>query len=146
LINCDCHVGENSVIGSASLSAFRGVGAGHNPLLIKPFPSEDEEAALSHVAEVEAPLSHAQKQSADFAFKARGFVEYTNQRFLRNVAACDRWIFDVGANTGQFAQSPRACGYHGHIISFEPLSTPATLVRGCVGSAVGRCRALRIRR
>ena len=31
-------------------------------------------------------------------------------------------IFDVGANSGQFAQGVRGAGYNGHLISFEPLS------------------------
>ena len=32
-------------------------------------------------------------------------------------------LFDIGANTGQFAQKVLAAGYNGKIISFEPLSS-----------------------
>lgn len=45
-------------------------------------------------------------------------------------------VFDVGANTGQFAQTLREAGYKGRLVSFEPLSTAhAQLLRASRGDA-----------
>lgn len=37
-------------------------------------------------------------------------------------------VFDVGANSGQFATGLRRATYKGHIVSFEPLSEPFSLL------------------
>ena len=87
-------------------------GAWPEPLLAKPFPSEETGSATA--AGTRAKSTHSSYS---------GFIEYANERFLeecRNFAT--DVIFDIGANSGQFAQSLRVSGYRGHIISFEPLS------------------------
>src|SRR5262249_24078384 len=79
-------------------------GGSRNPLLIKPFPSE--EVALSRAAEVEAALSRAVEVKAGASRSSyAGFIEYANERFLEECRgfAIDV-IFDIGANIGQFAQ------------------------------------------
>jgi FkbM family methyltransferase len=83
-----------------------------DPLLIRPFPSSEATPRPSEEAKTgSSPSSYL------------GFVEYANERFLEECRGfATDVILDVGANTGQFAQGLRASGYHGHIISFEPLS------------------------
>lgn len=45
-----------------------------------------------------------------------------------------RTIVDIGANRGQFALAARRCFPFAHIISFEPLSTPAEVYRSIFNS------------
>jgi FkbM family methyltransferase len=82
-------------------------GTHRDPLLLEPFPDEAVQ-----------PLSGETKSSHE------SFVEHTDQRFLeqcRNFAI--DVILDIGANTGQFVRALRVQGYHGHVVSFEPLSS-----------------------
>jgi FkbM family methyltransferase len=53
-------------------------------------------------------------------------------------------VFDVGANSGQFAQQIRAAGFKGRIVSFEPLSSAhqqlsATAANDSLWSVHERC-------
>jgi FkbM family methyltransferase len=93
--------------------------AWRDPFLIKPFPSGEAASSRSTEAKVRTSRSSHDR-----------FIEYANERFLEECRGfATDVILDVGANTGQFAQSLRANGYHGHLISFEPLSNAhATLL------------------
>jgi FkbM family methyltransferase len=50
-------------------------------------------------------------------------------------------VLDVGANSGQYADSLRAAGFTGRIVSFEPLSGPFSLLeRKCSTDPLWDCR------
>jgi FkbM family methyltransferase len=98
-------------------------GAWRDPLLIKPFPGEAGSRPSAELKAGSSPSSY------------EGFIEYAIERFL---AECRSFatdaIFDIGANTGQFALGLRASGYHGHMISFEPLSDAHTSLTAAAAS------------
>jgi FkbM family methyltransferase len=77
------------------------------------------------------------------SYSARGWKHYfVNQLESRRVDV----VFDVGANSGQYAASLRRAGYKGRIVSFEPLSGPFSILErkasadplwDCRGCALG---------
>ena len=93
--------------------------AWHDPFSVARFPIEKAESRRGEDARVGSSRS-----------SYIGSIEYTTERFLDECRGfATDVILDIGANTGQFAQGLRAAGYHGHIISFEPLTdVHATLV------------------
>jgi FkbM family methyltransferase len=93
--------------------------ARHDPFSIERSPTEQAESSYGEDARGGTSRS-----------SYIGSIEYTTERFLEECRGfATDVILDIGANIGQFAQCLRAGGYHGHIISFEPLSDAhATLV------------------
>lgn len=73
----------------------------------------------------------------------RYFTESDWKRRLANELKSRRVdvVLDVGANSGQYAASLREAGFHGRIVSFEPVSAPfALLERSVVEDALWECR------
>jgi FkbM family methyltransferase len=93
-------------------------GAWLDPLLTRPLPEEAGQ------------YPPAQLRAGDSRANYVGLIEHTQERFLEECRGfATDVIFDIGANVGQFGQALRTGGYHGHIISFEPLSSAhATLI------------------
>jgi len=87
-------------------------GAWPDPFLTKPLPEEAGPCLAAELRAVNPRSSHT------------GLIEHTQERFLEECRGfATDVIFDIGANIGQFAEALRKGGYHGHIISFEPLSS-----------------------
>jgi FkbM family methyltransferase len=53
------------------------------------------------------------------------------QRFLDHYQV--DLVIDVGANSGQYGEGVRACGYRGRILSFEPVTAARTRLEACAG-------------
>jgi FkbM family methyltransferase len=60
-------------------------------------------------------------------------VEYPSRDFHRRMKLLRRFgvdlVLDVGADTGEYVQKLRRYGYHGRVVSFEPLSASFSLLQ-----------------
>lgn len=62
--------------------------------------------------------------------KRYNIIQNSTARFLKILNDFKiNLVFDIGANTGQFATELRKIGYDGEIISFEPLSEPYSILQ-----------------